>query len=398
MSSGDDYKTLVQSAVRDADTFLRLTLSNKLRDDGTPWLRISVRPVRIKDRRMMQFSYFDGRKEIAKNFSADEAESRLDDVLAIPFGRVHVQTTEGDIHVRITRKGRALITRGKASRPEREPILAHDHAKSYPLPTGTPNAFLQAIGIMNEQGGILAGMQGKFHQINEFLRIVRQTIAKNASGGQPVRVVDCGCGSAYLTFAAYHYLKDMCGLPVEVVGIDVNEELVSKCAELRNSLGWPGLEFRVSRIAEFEPDVPPDMVLSLHACDTATDEAIARGILWGSRVILAAPCCQHELHDQLRATPFRPVLRHGVLKERFADILTDAFRALVLRIMGYRTSVIEFVSPEHTSKNLVIRAEKGLKPGDAAHIREYKDLKALWNVSPCIEGLLGQEIQEYLGP
>jgi len=172
---------------------------------------------------------------------------------------------------------------------------------------------------------------------------------------------------------------------------------VGKCAELRDSLGWPGLEFRTSSIAEFTPREPPDVVLSLHACDTATDEAIAQGIIWGSRVILAAPCCQHELHSQLRAPLFRPVLRHGILRERLADILTDTFRALALRIMGYRTSVIQFVSPEHTSKNLMIRAVKGLKAGHAPSVREYTSLKEYWGVEPSIERLLAGTIRQFLG-
>jgi hypothetical protein len=137
-------------------------------------------------------------------------------------------------------------------------------------------------------------------------------------------------------------------------------------------------------------------VLSLHACDTATDEAIAQGILWASRGILAAPCCQHELHSQLGAPLFRPVLRHGILKQRTADILTDALRASVLRIMGYRTDVVQFVSPEHTTKNLMIRAKKGLKPGHRASVQQYEDLKAFWGVEPCIEGLLGDRLARHL--
>jgi len=178
-----------------------------------------------------------------------------------------------------------------------------------------------------------------------------------------------------------------------LTGVDRNAELIGKCCALRDSLGWDGLEFHVSSIAEFKPAEPPDVVLSLHACDTATDEAIAQGILWKSRVILAAPCCQHELHKQLDAPLFQPLLRHGILRERLADLLTDAFRALVLRIMGYRASVVEFISPEHTAKNLMIQAERGLKPGDAAAIREYHELKRLWNVSPAIEQMMGEEFR-----
>lgn len=393
----DDYKALVKGAVLDEETFLRLTLSGRRREGSTPWAKISVRPVLIRGRRAMQFSYFDGRQEIAQNFWGEALQERLDEVLAMPFSHLHVQSTAGDLHIRITRKGKALITTGKPSRPEPEPIRAHNRTKRYPLAVHTPDAFLQAIGIMDRQGRVRPSMQGKFRQINEFLRVVEQTVPQPTPGSQPLHLVDCGCGKAYLTFAAYHFLSDVCGRPVHVVGLDVNEEVINQCCQLRDSLGWDGLEFHVTRIAEFTPAVPPDLVLSLHACDTATDEAIAQGIRWGSRVILAAPCCQHELHRQIRVPLFRPLLRHGILRERLADLLTDTFRALTLRIMGYRTQVIEFVSPEHTSKNLLIRAEKGLKPGDPTAVREYQELKSFWDVSPCLEKLLGEEMEQLLG-
>jgi SAM-dependent methyltransferase len=238
-------------------------------------------------------------------------------------------------------------------------------------------------------------MAGKFHQINEFLRLVDQALGA-LEPGTDLEIVDCGCGNAYLTFAAYHYLRDVRGVPAHVVGVDVNEEIIGHAAGLRDSLGWEGLEFRVSRIADYQPARPPDLVLSLHACDTATDEAIAQGILWESRIILAAPCCQHELHTQLKAAVMRPVLRHGILKERTADILTDAFRALTLRIMGYRTDVVQFVSPEHTTKNLMIRAVKGLRPGDKAFVRDYKELKEFWGVQPVLERMVGGHFRQLL--
>ena len=399
----DDYKAIVRSVVLDEETFLGLTLSKKLREDGTPWTRIRVRPVLIGSRREIQFSYFDTKRHITKNFSRGEVGKRLDEALAIPFSRIHARSTSGDVHVRITRKGKALLTRGKVSSQKTPSTLAHDHVKRYPLAVDTPDAFLQTIGVMNKQGRVKAAMWRKFRQINEFLRIVGQTLPSDTiSFPQPIHMVDCGCGSAHLTFAAYHYVHHVCGLPVRLVGVDTDENLIDKCNRLRDSLGWHGadephpIEFRVSSIADFVPTALPDMVLSLHACDTATDEAIAQGILWGSDVILAAPCCQHELHRQLKEPLFRPLLRHGILRERFADLLTDAFRALVLRIMGYRTGVVEFVSPEHTSKNLMIRAEKGLNPGDATYVQEYRDLKRFWNVSPVIEELLGEEIRHFL--
>jgi SAM-dependent methyltransferase len=392
MEESEDYRATVKAAVMDEGSFIRMTLSRKVRRDETPWVKIVVRPVEVKARRRMQFSFFDPSRDITKNYPPEELDSRLDEVLAIPFGDIHIQSTRGDIRVRVDRKGVGDVSRSKPSLAEAAPDFSHDRVKGRLLPAEASDPFLREIGIADGRGNVRAAMQGKFRQISEFLRTIEQTVPKIAEESRPMRMVDCGCGNAYLTFAAYHYLADKLGLTVELTGVDTNAELVERNRSLVEKLGWPGIEFRVSRIAEFEPEEPPDVVLSLHACDTATDEAIAKGILWESRVILAAPCCQHELHDQLKSALWQPVLRHGILKERLADIVTDALRALVLRIVGYRTDVIQFVDPEHTAKNLLIRAEKGLKPGDTATIRQYRALKESWGVTPAIEAMLGDRL------
>jgi SAM-dependent methyltransferase len=387
----EDYRLVLREAVAAEESFLWLTAGGAQRGQETPWVKAEVRPVKVKGRRRLQFSYFDGSKHITKNYARAESWRKLEELLALPFRHFHLQSAEGDLHVRITKRGRVLIRREKAKHPEREPDLAHDRVKEYPIPADAPDGFLQTIGIMDRQGRVRGTMHAKFRQINQFLKLMGDMFPPEEFGDGGVEIVDCGCGSAHLTFAAYHYFSHLQGVKARVIGVDTNRETIEKCQELRQSLGWDGMEFHVSAIAEFSPERPPDLVLSLHACDTATDEAIAQGIRWESSGILAAPCCQHELHTQLEAPTFRPVLRHGILKERTADILTDAFRALVLRIMGYRTDVVEFVSPEHTSKNLMIRAKRALKPGDPRLIEEYRDLKRFWDVDPCIERLVGEE-------
>jgi SAM-dependent methyltransferase len=239
-------------------------------------------------------------------------------------------------------------------------------------------------------------MGAKYRQINEFLRIIEQVLGDRTPEQGPLYVVDAGCGSAYLTFAAYHYLNHVRGFVAHLDGVDVNKEVIGKGRQLRNELGWERMRFHRSTIASYEPEHPPDIVLSLHACDTATDEAIARGIRWQAGIILAAPCCQHELHHQIDVDIFRPVLRHGILRERLAEILTDALRASVLRIMGYRTSVYEFVSAEATAKNLMIQAEAGLPAGDTAMVDEYEQLKAYWDVRPVLEEMVGIALWQHL--
>ena len=391
----DDYRAAVVEGVLDEEKFLRLTASGRQRGASLPWVKVVVRPVLVRGRRRVQFSYFDEKKDTTKNYFGKALVGKLEELLAMPFRQFHVQSTTGDLYARITKKGKALITRGKPSRHEREPALSHDRVKRYPIPADGSDVFLQALGIVGASGGVHAAMQGKFRQVNEFIKLLAEMLGPEDLTGEMLEIVDCGCGNAYLTFGAYHYLTHLRGVPTRVVGVDANEETIEGCLRLRDSLGWEGLEFQVSRIADFSPARRPDMVLGLHACDTATDEAIAQAILWGSRVVLAAPCCQHELHSQLKSPLFGPVLRHGILKERTADILTDAFRALVLRIMGYRTDVVQFVDPEHTAKNVMIRARKGLKPGDRRFVREYEELKRFWGVAPCIEGLLGERLTRF---
>ena len=405
-----DHRNSVLEAILDDPGFIRATFAGA--GKALPWKNLSIRPVAIKAGRHLQFIYFDGRKAITENHAAGASRAAVLKALDYGFRNVHVQGAEGDLHIRITDKGKPLIRRARPSRPAGEPVLDHNLRKRYLLDVSEPDEFLISTGIMSPEGQIRPTMQRKSRQVNEFLRVIEQVLPSLTAGRQglpgtgsdsgrddpqPVRVVDCGSGAAHLTFAVYHYLHNTRGLALEITGIDTDPGVVESSEKLRDRLGWPQPQFTNSRILDFEPAAPPDMVLSLHACDLATDEAIAKGILWRSKVILAAPCCQHDLHGKLDAPSLRAVLRHGLLRERLADIVTDALRALVLRIMGYSAQVIEFVSPDSTSKNLMIRAEQGLPPGDRAFVQEYTDLCSFWHVSPAIEWMLGDSLGRHLG-
>jgi hypothetical protein len=309
-----------------------------------------------------------------------------------------VRSTGEDLNVQITPKGKAIIRRDTPAEA-RQPQLEHDVSKELPIPADKPDRFMQTIGIMSADGRVKASMQGKFAQINEFLKLLEHTGALESFDHSPVNILDCGCGSAHLTLAAYHYLNDLRGIPASLAGVDVNATLMDKDNAYSRDLGLSEADacFYTSAIADFVPVVPPDIVIALHACDTATDDALALGIRYGASLMMAAPCCHHHLNQQLQAVdPFRPVLRHGILKERMADLLTDSFRALILRIMGYKTDVIEFISSEHTNRNLMIRAVRRTPPGNPAFVREYLDLKAFWNVTPYLETLLGDDFARYM--
>ena len=391
----NDYKDLVRDNVLNEDIFLNVTFSSKRRGHAVPWQRVVIRPVLIKGKQHLKFSYFEADKDITKNYRGPEANEKLDQLLRLPFKGIKLKTTKGNFNVQFTKKGKAIIHEVKPSQEQQNLDLAHNRHKNLLIPVDAPDPFLQVIGIMTKDGRIKANMQGKFRQINEFLRLIQQTGELDKFSNSLLQVVDFGCGNAYLTFAIYHYLNHILERSAQVTGVDVKENLLEKHTALCQELGWTNLTFQPTRIIDFEPAGTPDIILALHACDTATDEALAQAIKWQSKLIFCAPCCHHHLQQQLNQraapVPFKPVLRHGILKERLGDILTDTFRSLILRLMGYRTDVIEFISTEHTSKNLMIRAVRSVAPGDPKFQQEYRALKALWQVEPYLAQLLREE-------
>jgi SAM-dependent methyltransferase len=397
VSMAVEYKDQVKSMVLDEQVFVRLTMKGQARDAIMPWRQVIVRPVLIKNERFLQFSYFNQKQDITKNYRGSEASHKLDEILALPFNSIILRSTTEDLRVQITNKGKAILHWDKAKMASREPQLAHDLSKKLLIPADKPDSFLQATGIMDGQGRVRPSMQGKFSQINEFLKLLEHTGELERFDKTPVNILDCGCGSAYLAFAAYHYLNNVRGIPAHLTGIDTNATLIQKDNRQSEQLGFSQACFQKSAIIDYVPQEPPDIVLALHACDTATDEALFQGVVSQSRLIMCAPCCHHHLNQQLHGVkPFSPVFHDGILKQRLSDILTDTFRALVLRIMGYKTDVVEFVSAEHTDKNLMIRAVKRTQPDKARYIQEYLDLKKYWGVTPYLETLLGERFTRLL--
>jgi Methyltransferase domain len=396
----DTLRQLVTDTVLGAD-FRRATFGGAVRGGASsPWARVVIRPVELRGGRHLQFSYFDATKDVTKNFSGPEISPRLDEVLDIGFAGIHLSTRTEEVDIRTTRKGKVLIGRHKTKATESESPQRHNRIKNLPLPEGRADRLLEVMGILTRDGHVRPTMRAKFTQINEFLKQLTHAIddAGLRSLGREVAILDCGCGSSYLTLAAHHYLNDVLGLPASVLGVDVNEEVIRKSVERSERLGTDRLTFSCRRIGAVE--TKPDVVLALHACDTATDDALAQAITSEAGILLSVPCCHHHLNDRVRpegpAAVLRPLLRHGILHQRMADLLTDAFRALVLRIMGYRTEVVEFVSPEHTARNLMIRAVRGVAVSDATLVSEYLTMRRFWGVTPYIEEVLGEPFQRLL--
>ena len=393
-----DYKSQIRAKLLDRASLVRAVFSGAQKGSSLPWDKVIVRPVELKGEIHLQFSYFDEKKDITQNHLEDAA-SKLDELLALPFRNIFVESHAGNLQVNISKKGKTLESKPKSTTAP-APDLAHDHQKSRLLSAENAAPFLKAVGIMTQDGKIKADMQRKFKQINEYLRLVDETDSFQALSGQPIHVVDFGCGNAYLTFAIYYYLRDILKLDAHVTGVDIKADLIERHQQKAQSLGWEQLKFEVGHIADYKPEIIPNVVFALHACDTATDDALAQGIQWGSQLIVCAPCCQHELQEQMShiemPTPLLPIFSHGILFERMGDILTDTFRANILRIMGYRTDVTQFVPIEHTAKNLMIRSVKTSPAGNARWVEEYKNLKSFWQVTPYLEKILGEAYIKYM--
>ena len=388
---GNDLSAVILGA-----DFRRATFAGATRFGSAPWVRVTIRPVDLRGQRHLQFSYFDGRKTITHNHRTGESGPPLAELLALGFAGVHVTTVTEEIDVRTTKKGKVTIGRRKVE-ASTNADLSHNRVKDVPLPEGRADKLLEVMGIASADGRVRPTMRAKFTQINEFLKHLEHSIdeAVLRSSDRALHILDCGCGSSYLTLAAHHYLNDVLELPTRILGVDVNEEVIRTSVARATQLGVNAPAFTCGPIGSVETQ--PDIVIALHACDTATDDAIAQAVRSEARLLLSAPCCHHDLNKAIRpegpAAVLRPLLRHGILKERTADLVTDAFRALALRIMGYRTDVVEFVSPDHTARNLLIRAVRGAPVGDAEMVAEYVELKRFWGVVPYIERALGERFQ-----
>ena len=417
---GEGFMKIVQSVRRNGKTF-----------------KIAMRPVEIGGEKKFQAEMTDDGQVQVKNFSAQAAAEGLEEIINQRGARdLHLMTATGDLHMRVTKKGHVMVTRS-AEMDRVVTVQPHDRVKKLPLTSFDSAALLKTIGLADGSGKIRASMRGKYDQVNEFLKVVKETVQPT---DEPFTVVDCGCGKAYLTISLYFYLTEVLKFPnVKVIGIDRRSDVVAAAKKMAAQLDVADRvlfveadlnEFQISdlksqidgsvtsqsnnrtveqsNIRTFEHSNNVSMVVSLHACDTATDEALAKGVEWKARYILSAPCCQHELQKVIGAArpesapyqgTFDGLLRQSILRERLCDILTDSFRAMILRILGFKVQVIEFVSSEAMARNVMLKCEYGVKPGQPGPIGEYLNLRDYWKVTPWLETrlekLLGKYFERY---
>ena len=399
--------------------------------------KIAMRPVEIGGEKKFQAEMTDDGQVQVKNLDMNAAAEGLEEIIAQRGARdMHLMTAKGDLHMRVTKKGHVMVTRS-AEMDRVVTVQPHDRVKKLPLTSFDSAALLKTIGLADGSGKIRASMRGKYDQVNEFLKVVKETVQPT---DEPFTVVDCGCGKAYLTISLYFYLTEVLKFPnVKVIGVGRRSDVVAAAKKMAaqldvadrvlfveadlNEFQISDLKFQIddsvtsqsnnrtvkqsnNRTVEHLNNV--SMVVSLHACDTATDEALAKGVEWKARYILSAPCCQHELQKVIGAArpesapyqgTFDGLLRQSILRERLCDILTDSFRAMILRILGFKVQVIEFVSSEATARNIMLKCEYGVKPGQPGPIGEYLNLRDYWKVTPWLETrlekLLGKYFERY---
>ena len=403
---GEGFMKIVQTVRRNGKSF-----------------KIALRPVEIGGERKFQAEMTDDGQVQVKNLDMNAAAEGLEEIIAQRGAReMHLMTAKGDLHMRVTKKGHVMVTRS-AEMDRVVTVQPHDRVKKVPLTSFESTALLRTIGIADGSGKIRASMRAKYDQVNEFLKVVGETVKP---ADEPFTVVDCGCGKAYLTISLYFYLTEVLKFPnVKVIGIDRRSDVITAAKKMAaqldvadkvefveadlgsleslGSLGTDGALY--SNIQPLNHSNTVDMVVSLHACDTATDEALAKGVEWKAKYILSAPCCQHELQKVIGAArpesapyqgTFDGLMRQSILRERLCDILTDSFRAMILRILGFKVQVIEFVSSEATARNIMLKCEYGVKPGQPGPIGEYLALRDYWKVTPWLETRLGKLLGKYL--
>ena len=369
--------------IKDTSKLVRVVLSGRRRNMSVPFERIDIRPVSIKGGLALQISQNDGRVTTTKNLEAKDFDAKA--YLEIGYANILVEHTGGALTIRITKKGEAQVHEEKGLR---EQNLEHDRKKSRLLDASDP--FLIEVGISDHKGVIKPSMQDKYRQVEEFLRILEPALPEK---NEKLSIVDLGCGHAYLTFAAHQYLHKA-GIDARVIGVDVRESSRDRNNKIAEKLGIAqSIEFRAEEISD-TAITSADIAIALHACDTATDDAIAWGVLNNVPLLLIAPCCHHDLQVQIQEVPepWPMLTRHGIMRERLGDLLTDSFRTQILKLLGYRVDAIEFVGGEHTPRNLMIRAIKtGAKP-EAIEITRYKEMRAQWNVEPALAARLAKEL------
>ena len=364
---------------------IRMIFSSK-RKKSVEYNKVSIRPVEISGQVLFQAEYTFDKKVTHENLSCQAASALALQLIKEDFKQINAFTLAEDIQILASKPEKARITTKPATKGM--PSLEHNKTKNYIIADGVPCDFLIRLGVMEESGKVIQKHYSKFRQINRYLEIV-EDVFPYLPTGRVLKIIDFGCGKAYLTFALYYYLRIRKNRDVQIIGLDLKKDVIRFCRKIAEDLHYAGLEFLMGDIADYRSD-QADMVVTLHACDTATDYALINAVSWNTKVILSVPCCQHELFSQIENDLHQPMLKYGILKDRLTEYLTDGLRGLKLEAAGYEVAMIEFTSLEHTARNIMIKAIKTGSPGSARAAKaqaEYEALRDFYQVEPTIERL-----------
>ena len=369
-----------------SDKLIDMVISGQKNKSEDKAVKVRIRPVILKNEIEYQVSEFVGRKVLHSNHSADDVKKKIINYMTEDFKQAQINMTDA-IATILSSKSKTLTCKyKKAGQLKAQRDLSHNRTKKYIIQEGKPVAFMIDLGVMGQDGKIIRTRYDKFRQINRFLEYIEDILPK-LDKERELTIIDFGCGKSYLTFAMYYYLKELKGYNIRIIGLDLKADVIEHCNELRTRYGYDKLDFYVGDIATYKDVDKVDMVVTLHACDTATDYALAKAVKWGAEVILSVPCCQHEANRTIKSDILSPVMDYGILKERMAAIVTDAARAKLLTANGYDTQILEFIDMEHTPKNLLIRAVKSSKEDISAR-EKTKDMLEALNLELTIDKLI----------
>ena len=381
----EELRALIQESL--TGELYQMTAGGPRKKDGD--VRLRVRPVMLRDRLLFQLESFRGNQVFHRNLTEEEAGEAVLEAMA-DFRQLSVKTRRFEAEAMVSKKGKVTVRRRESAPAPLRNVpdalrMAHNRKKKYILEEGKPVPFLIDLGVQTEDGRTVKSRYDKFRQINRFLEFIAD-IMPILPKDRCVRIIDFGCGKSYLTFAMYYYLHELCGLDIRVTGLDLKADVIRRCSALAEKYGYRKLDFLQGDIADFEGTDSVDMVVTLHAYDTATDFALYKAVKWNAAVILSVPCCQHEVNRQIRNEVLEPALKYGLIRERLSALVTDSVRAGLLEEQGYETQILEFIDMEHTPKNILIRAVK--RKDEERQRSGVREMTEFLHVNTCLQRLL----------
>jgi len=378
----DSIMSFISAGVR------RMIVSGPLRS-ACRYKKVEALPVLLKGEEALQFSFYTDNKVFHFNaINMGDIQKQIEELLTEGYKQWEIECEDKSAKILMNKKGNFKVMESAAS-TSAEKTKSHNRQKNYAFKESRPLDMLIQLGLMNKDGKILADKQKKFRQINKFIEIV-ESVSANIDEG--AHILDFGCGKSYLTFALYYYLNMVLNKNIKITGIDLKEDVVEYCNQLAEKCGFDNLKFFAGDVSRFETEQKCQMMVTLHACDTATDFALGYAAKNNVKIILSVPCCQHELFKQVENDVLSPMLKHGILKERFSALLTDAARGQLLESAGYKVSIMEFIDMEHTPKNIMIKAVRTRREPDIKKLEDYRKMAQAYNINPTLYNLLEEEL------